>query len=156
MRIYNNPPGAFLVLVFTVTLLVIALSGADSPTTDHPELALAPESILPDSVRNYAEPRTIEAYRFAAAHPHLLTHQPCYCGCNMIHDSNEACFIQDIAEDGTITFDLHAASCGVCVDIALDVKRMTEAGHSQLEIRHTIDDTYSEVGPSTDTEMPEG
>ena len=143
-------------MVFAVTLLVIAVSGADSPSVAQPGLALAPESILPDVVLDYAEPRTVEAYRFAAANPHLLTHQPCYCGCNMMHDSNEACFIQDIAEDGTITFDLHAISCGVCVDIALDVKQMTEAGHSPLEIRHYIDDAYSEVGPSTDTDMPNG
>ena len=156
MRIYNNPPVVFLVLVFAVTLLVVAISGADSPSAAQPGLALAPESILPDVVLTYAEPRTVEAYRFAAANPHLLTHQPCYCGCNMMHDSNEACFIQDIAEDGTITFDLHAVSCGVCVDIALDVKRMTEEGHSQLAIRHYIDDAYSAVGPSTDTAMPEG
>lgn len=156
MRFFNNSVIGFLVFIFLITVLVILISGTSSPSAAQPGLPLAPESILPDVIVNYAEPRTIEAYRFAAANPELLTHQPCYCGCNMIHESNEACFIQDIAEDGTITFDMHAISCGVCVDIALDVKLMTEEGHSQLEIRNYIDDAYSEVGPSTDTDMPEG
>jgi hypothetical protein len=65
------------------------------------------------------------------------------------------CFIQVIDENGTITFDNHASGCGICIDIALDVKRLSEEGLSQLEIRHYIDATYGSFGPSTDTPLPE-
>lgn len=96
------------------------------------------------------------AYQFAVEHPDMLTHQPCYCGCGaMGHINNLGCFIQNIDEKGLITFDNHAAGCGICVDIALDVKRLSEEGKSQLEIRRYIDATYGSFGPSTDTPLPE-
>ncbi|QPC80833.1 hypothetical protein G4Y79_14065 [Phototrophicus methaneseepsis] len=102
-------------------------------------------------------PQTVQtAYHFAIEHPEMLTHQPCYCGCGaMGHANNLNCFIQSVDEGGTITFDNHASGCGICVDIALDVKRLSEEGRSQLEIRHYIDATYGSFGPSTDTAMPE-
>ena len=95
-------------------------------------------------------------YHFAVEHPDMLTHQPCYCGCGaMGHVNNLDCFVQEFQEDGTIIFDYHASGCGICVDIALDVKRLSEDGKSQLEIRRYIDATYSSFGPSTDTPLPE-
>jgi hypothetical protein len=102
-------------------------------------------------------PQTVQAaYHFAIEHPEMLTHQPCYCGCgSMGHFNNLDCFIQVIDENGTITFDNHASGCGICIDIALDVKRLSEEGLSQLEIRHYIDATYGSFGPSTDTPLPE-
>jgi hypothetical protein len=163
MQAFKHPSTIIIVVFALIVAVMTTLDGGDSMTgevvvidTHSPvSLSLAPESILPQTVLDYADERTIEAYRFAAANPELLTHQPCYCGCNMIHDSNEACFIQDITADGSITFDMHAVSCGVCVDIALDVKRLTEEGWEQLDIRHYIDESYVDVGPATDTEMPE-
>ena len=167
----HKSPSTIIVVAFAIVLATLALlsggkaaepaaepvAGLAAEPAQEPEtgLSLAPESILPEMVLTYADERTIEAYRFAAAHPDLLAHQPCYCGCNMIHDSNQACFISDIAPDGAIEFDMHASGCGVCVDIALDVKRLTEEGQTQLEIRHYIDATYGDIGPGTDTEMPE-
>ena len=155
----HKSPSTIIVVAFAIVMATLALlsGGKAAEPAQEPEtgLSLAPESILPEMVLTYADERTIEAYRFAAAHPDLLAHQPCYCGCNMIHDSNQACFISDIAPDGAIEFDMHASGCGVCVDIALDVKRLTEEGQTQLEIRHYIDATYGDIGPGTDTEMPE-
>ncbi|MAU12412.1 MAG: hypothetical protein CL607_21490 [Anaerolineaceae bacterium] len=120
----------------------------------------------PSDVGGYADelptyisqaPQTVQtAYHFAIEHPEELIYQPCYCGCGaMGHTSNLHCFIQSVDKNGTITFDNHAAGCGICVDIALDVKRLSEEGLSQLEIRHYIDATYGSFGPSTDTPMPE-
>jgi hypothetical protein len=136
----------FLVLVISATLLVAACGSSGSGTA-----AIS----LPDFVRN--APQSVQAsYQFAIEHPELLTHQPCYCGCGVMgHMNNLDCFIGSIEEDGTIIFDRHGAGCGICVDIALDVKRLSELGRSQLEIRRYIDATYSPFGPSTDTPLPD-
>ena len=120
------------------------------------EMALADPSVLPDFVQ--AAPDSVqEAYLFAVAHPDTLAHQPCYCGCgSMGHESNLGCFISDIAEDGTITFESHATGCGICVDIAQDTMRMTADGKSPLEIRQFIDARYSKFGQATPTPIPTG
>ncbi|QPC83732.1 hypothetical protein G4Y79_04965 [Phototrophicus methaneseepsis] len=101
-------------------------------------------------------PQTVQAaYHFAMDHSEMLTHQPCYCGCAVMgHVNNLDCFIQAVDKNGVITFDNHASGCGICVDIALDVKRLWQEGRSQLEIRNYIDATYGSFGPSTDTAMP--
>lgn len=111
--------------------------------------------ILPEFIQN-APPRVQEAYHFAHEHPEMLVNQPCYCGCGpMGHLNNLDCFIQSFDEVGNVIWDSHASGCGICVDIALDVKRMAEEGWSQLQIRIYIDATYSQFGPSTDTPLPE-
>ena len=133
-------------------LLLTVLTGCGG---QQETLAMAPSSLLPDYVQS-APPKVQEAYRFAATNPDMLTHQPCYCGCGaMGHTSNLSCFVADIDENGAITFDNHAAGCGICVDIAQDVMRLTRQGKSQLEIRQYIDATYAQFGPSTDTPLPE-
>ena len=146
-------------LLLSAILLLSACSSQAGVT-------LAPESVLPDFLAT-AAPRVREAYRFALAHPHDLETVPCYCGCGgMGHKSNLGCFV---AEDGlrpaaagsgtnweTITFDQHALGCGICVDIAQDVMRLRAAGKSPVEIRATIDATYSSFGPPTNTPRPNG
>jgi len=110
---------------------------------------------LPEYVQA-ASPRVQQAYQFALDHAAMLEFQPCYCGCGaMGHLNNLDCFIQGVDEVGTVTYELHAAGCGICVDIALDVKRMAQEGWSPLKIRVYIDANYSQFGPSTDTPMPE-
>jgi hypothetical protein len=135
-------------LLLAGILLVVAGCASE------PALTMAPASMLPDYARD--APRTVrEAYQFAAANPDILAHQPCYCGCGaMGHDSNLACFVQETLADGTVIFDSHAAGCGICVDIAQDVMRLTKQGLSQTEIRQYVDATYSPFGPSTDTPLP--
>lgn len=112
-------------------------------------------SNLPDYVQ--AAPSRVQiAYEYAVEHPEMLVHQPCYCGCGaMGHLNNLDCFVQGVDEVGTVTYDSHASGCGICVDIALDVKRLAEEGQSSYQIRQYIDATYSQFGPSTDTAMPE-
>ena len=135
-----------LVAIVIVAIGIVAiLSGSNSLEPDWPQY-----------VQN-ASAREKQAYQFAVDHPEALEYQPCYCGCgNMAieHKNNLDCFIQDVDEDGNITFDNHAAGCGICVDIALDVQRLTEEGKSQTEIRNYVDARYGSSGPSTDTEMP--
>lgn len=121
------------------------------------EVKLAPDSVLP-AFLSTAAPRVREAYRFAAAHPHDLETVPCYCGCgSMGHTSNLSCFLKDTGTNWeTITFEEHAAGCGICVDIAQDVMRMTSDGKQPGEVRRAIDATYGSFGPPTDTPLPHG
>lgn len=109
---------------------------------------------MPDFVQG-APSRVQEAYRYAMAHPDELAKYPCYCGCvAMEHTSNLSCYISNIASDGTITYDSHAAGCGICVDITQDVVRLRGEGRSAPETRAYIDATYGAFGPGTDTPLP--
>ena len=109
-------------------------------------IAMADTNTMPAPIR--AAPRTVrDAYRFAAANPDTLKQIPCYCGCGaMGHSSNYNCFWQ--AEDVP---DSHALGCGVCVDIAQDVMRGLQQGHTLAVIRQQVDADYSRFGPPTDT-----
>ena len=98
-------------LLFALTMLLLivvfsACSGSTTPTQQ--ELSLAPESALPDFVRD-AAPQVKEAYRFAIANPEVLSAFPCYCGCGaMGHENNLQCYIKEIRTDGSIEFENHA------------------------------------------------
>ena len=97
-------------LVALTTLFLIgvlsACSGSTPPVQE--ELSLAPESALPDFVRD-AAPQVKEAYRFAIANPEVLSDFPCYCGCGaMGHENNLQCYIKEIRTDGSIEFENHA------------------------------------------------
>jgi hypothetical protein len=137
---------AIVFVMLIVLLPLVACSGGEAGPMTQP---------LPDFITH--APQSVQtAYLFAMEHPDMLTHQPCYCGCGPIgHMSSLHCFIRDIDDNGTIIFDRHGAGCGICVDIALDVKRLSEEGYSSLAIRHYIDATYSFYGPPTNTAMPE-
>lgn len=132
-----------LLLVLLASSLAVAGCG-QSPAP--PEAAMADLASLPAEVK--AEPKRVtEAYRFAAANPDVLSRIPCYCGCgSMGHTSNYDCFWQ---ADGVV--DLHATGCGICVDIAQDVRQALGQGRSLADIRAQIDGDYSRFGPSTDT-----
>ena len=100
-------------LFFLLTLLLLlfpsvvgACTGSD--TTGQGELALAPESALPDFAKD-APPQVKEAYRFAIANPDVLSKFPCYCGCGAVgHKSNLQCYIKETGPDGSIEFENHA------------------------------------------------
>lgn len=112
---------------------------------DH-AVAMTDAGAMPMSVQR--APRTVqEAYRFAAANPEALEQIPCYCGCGgMGHISNYSCFWQT---GGRV--DEHALGCGICVDIAQDVRRGLEKGVPLERIRAQVDADYSRFGPPTDT-----
>lgn len=130
--------------------LILAACGS-SNNSDTPAASAA---ALPDWVRS-SPTRVREAYQYAVANSDELRKYPCYCGCGaMGHTSNLSCYVQDIAPDGTITFDDHANGCGICVDITQDVKRLKAQGQSSPQVRAYIDAQYSPFGPSTDTPFP--
>ncbi len=140
---------SLVLLLFGMLLLFAGCAGSG-------EAALAPASDLPAFLAT-AAPRVRDAYRFAIANPDALKTVPCYCGCGkMGHTSNLTCFIQEGSAGATPLFDEHAAGCGICVDIAQDVKRLTAEGKQPGVIRQYIDATYSSFGPATDTPLPQG
>jgi hypothetical protein len=139
-------------LLIPVLLFAIVLSacGGTEPS------AKTAHAGMPDYVQ-HAPARVQEAYVYAVNHPGDLDHIPCYCGCGaMGHTSNLSCYIQRIDDTGDISYDSHAAGCGICVDITQDVMRLTKDGKSLPEIRQYIDAVYSAFGPSTDTPFPTG
>ena len=107
-----------------------------------------PLEALPEAVRQ-APSAVREAYQFAAANSEVLRALPCYCGCgNVGHTSNLDCYLADIDESGTITFDNHALGCTLCVDITQDAMRLLRKGRELSAIREYVDARYARFGPS--------
>lgn len=143
------------VLVMAVMLVLVsgALAGCGGGASAGGGITLkmAPLSAMPQAVQ--AAPKTVqEAYQFNVANPDTMQHIPCYCGCGGIgHESNYACYVQDVDASGQITFDGHALGCGICVDITRDVMRGILDGKELKTIRLEVDAKYSRFGPSTPT-----
>ncbi|MCX7670692.1 MAG: PCYCGC domain-containing protein [Anaerolineae bacterium] len=125
-------------------LVLTACAGREQP---RPQVKLAPVSALPEPMQR--APATVRtAYQFAIANPDALANVPCYCGCGAIgHKSNLACYVRQFDAAGRPVFDTHALGCSICVDIALDVMKMTGEGKPPAEIRQRIVETYSKFGP---------
>ena len=152
----------FNILYFVVLpVLLLTLAGcantndkqqlAPAPRAPRVELALAPDSVLPDYLHD-ADSKVKDAYRFAVANPDVLTEIPCYCGCvKMGHRDNLACYLKANPSGGSIEFENHAIGCGVCVDITQDVMGLMRQGLSLKSIRAYVDLEYSKYGPSTNT-----
>lgn len=132
-----------------VALLALTALAATGCTSARPAaVKLAPVAQLPE-VMQQAPASVRTAYQFAVAHPDALRNVPCYCGCGAIgHQSNLACYMKDVSAGGEIIFDDHALGCSICVDIALDVMKMTEEGRDPAAIRTEIVEIYSAFGPS--------
>ncbi len=141
MRLLPFKP--YWILLGVVLLVVSACSSAGAVGINWPAYVLD------------APPSVKEAYQYAVTHPRELEKYPCFCGCgNMGHTSNLSCYVKNIATDGTVTFDNHAAGCGICVDITRDVMRMMGEGKKAPQIRTYIDAQYGSFGPSTNTPLP--
>lgn len=96
-------------LIFSLTLgALVYYFGSAEPA--QAELALAPESALPDFVHDMP-PQVQEAYRFAMANPEVLRQIPCYCGCGgMGHGNNLDCYVAAYESEGQVAeFENHAA-----------------------------------------------
>lgn len=138
-----------ILLAFLVVSLLLAGCGGQSLPYH-----LASEAGMPDYVHAAPE-HAREAYRFVVANAHEAEKYPCYCGCvNIGHDSLRGCFVKKIDAAGAVTYDNHAAGCGICVDIAQDVMRLLRDGKSSPEIRAFIDEQYKSSGPPTNTPLP--
>lgn len=141
--------------VVVALALFLSLAGAACTTkqaTERAEGALKGE--LPAYVTSaYSEVQG--AYRYALENPEMIRYIPCYCGCETVgHISNLDCFINEIKDDRSVVWDQHGANCHTCVNIALDVQRLSREGRSLADIRSLIDESYSVLGPGTNTPFP--
>ena len=141
MKPFALPRGLLFLTVATLAAFLVSACGSSSAGSPM-------DPAWPAEVRE--APRVVrQAYAFAHDHPDILNAIPCYCGCGAIgHTSNYACYISGREADGTITYDLHALGCSICVDITQDAGRLLEDGLSTAEIRAYVDSTYARYGPS--------
>ena len=124
----------------------VSCSGANPPAAQ--ELAMAPMAQMPMEVQQ-APVSVQQAYQFAVANADLMKHIACYCGCGKIgHKSNYDCYVSGVDSAGKVTFDQHALTCSICVDITQDVMRLLRQGKSMADISSTVDTTYAKYGPS--------
>lgn len=147
----SRKPIAFLTVLLVLSLLASFVSGCGSNKAkpQSHDLHMAPLSQIPGEVQA-ASTDTQQAYQFAAANPDVASEMPCYCGCGPIgHKSLYDCYVKDVAVDGTVTYDLHALNCKICVDITQDVMKLMREGQDVAQIRPYIDQEYARYGPST-------
>ena len=143
-------PLVILVILPLFSFLVGCSSQSNATSSNNPN-TMGLIANLPGEIQK-APPTVREAYEFAVTNPDALKNVPCYCGCGVAgHTSNYSCYIKDIKPTGEIVIDRHALGCSICVDIARDVMKMTKEGKSPKDIRVTIDQTYSQYGPSNMT-----
>jgi Protein of unknown function with PCYCGC motif len=101
-------------------------------------------------------PITRAAYEFAARHPEVLKHVPCFCGCERNgHGSNEDCFVARRNANGSPEWNPHGIGCGICIDVAVAAQQMHASGATVADIRRAIDLKYkAEYPTSTPTPHP--
>lgn len=168
MRLPLLPTAA---LVFLVTLTSAVSAGGGQHAHDGgakpkpgPTLRTAPAppgTLPPLPVVSYApaRPMTVvrQVYEFAAKHPEVLQHVPCYCGCERIgHGGNHDCFVKARSANGRVTeWDSHGIGCAICLDVARDAMSLFSGGASVSAIRTAIDAKYAAHFPSaTPTPRP--
>ncbi len=155
MRNFRN---AAIGLTVTVGVLFLLAGCSAAPSTQGTWTGSKTVSMSMADMPDYVQesPSAVqEAYLFAVTNPRALETVPCYCGCGALgHISNKNCFIKSIDSEGRVTFDSHASGCGICVDIARDVMRLTKEGRSAVQIRQYIDAQYGSFGPATNTPYP--
>jgi hypothetical protein len=151
-KFYSMKILRWLTLFLALLPLMAALSGCSAPAASSSAgLKMAPMDQMPAAVQK-APTNVREAYQFAVANPEALKNVPCFCGCGAVgHTSNYSCYVKETKASGEIVFDTHALGCGICVDIAQDVMKYTKQGKSPQDIRASIDQTYSQFGPSNMT-----
>jgi hypothetical protein len=92
-----------------------------------------------------------QVYEFAARHPEVLQHVPCYCGCERVgHNGNHDCFVKTRMPNGTVSeWDTHGIGCAICIDVARDAMSLFNSGSSVQQIRAAIDRKYASHFPSS-------
>ena len=150
-------------------LVVAACGGAASPPPPAATATAARSSTVsqgydgllpPLPVVQFASARpapiTRAAYEFAARHPEVLRHIPCFCGCERNgHGNNEDCFVARRRADRGPEWNPHGIGCGICIDVAVAARDMHASGAAVADIRRAIDRRYkSEYPTSTPTPHP--
>lgn len=144
-------PRAVAACVLSLSLLMSACSSEEAKehkthyTTSGGDVREITKSTahLPSFLEQYDENMAV-LYQQAAKHQQLLEHIPCYCGCGASagHKNNYDCFVYENKKDGSIVWDSHATTCGVCLEIAAESITEYEQGKSIKDIRKMIDEKY--------------
>ena len=134
-----------------------AESDEHTHTHAHNDIRETTKSIdhLPSFLNGFEEDMAV-LYHQVANHRELLEQIPCYCGCgeSVGHMNNYDCFVFENKKDGSITWDSHATTCGVCLTIAAESITEYNSGKSVEDIRKMIDEKYSD-GYAEPTPTPE-
>lgn len=129
-------------------------AGANAPGRIAPMKAhTGPLPALPPVPFTPSRPMAIvqQVYEFAARHPEVLQHVPCYCGCERIgHNGNHDCFVKARTANGTVTeWEPHGIGCAICLDVGRDAMSLFNTGTSVKEIRTLIEKKYAAHFPSS-------
>jgi hypothetical protein len=163
MRDRSTKAARVFVVLVAFALMVAACGGAGSPPPPAEKGAVRQGydgGLPPLPTVQFASARpapiTRAAYEFAARHPEVLKHIPCFCGCERNgHGNNEDCFIARRNADGSPQWNPHGIGCGICIDVAVAVRKMHASGAAVADIRRAIDQKYkSEFPTSTPTPHP--
>jgi predicted small lipoprotein YifL len=157
-------------LATALTALAIAGCGRSGPASGTPAATTTPPAVQerlgydgalpPLPVVQFASARPAPiiraAYEFAARHPDVLRHIPCFCGCERNgHGNNEDCFVAKRNADRSPEWSPHGIGCGICIDVAMMARQMHADGSSVADIRRAVDTKYrSEFPTSTPTPHP--
>jgi uncharacterized protein with PCYCGC motif len=156
-------------LVAVAVLVTAAACGRAEPPRDAAPASTGPATaarggydgdLPPLPVVQFASARPVAitraAYEFAARHPEVLKHVPCFCGCERNgHGNNEDCFVARRKADGSPEWSPHGIGCGICIDVAVAARQMHASGASVADIRRAIDEKYkAEYPTSTPTPHP--
>jgi len=140
--------GLFLLVIMLLFVSLLSGCSSGSPSAHSVQYKMAPMADMSAEIQQSTS-SVSDSYRFAVANPDALKNVPCYCGCVAVgHTSNYSCYVKEIKPSGEIVFDQHALNCGICVDITLDVMKMTGEGKIPKDIRAAIDQRYAQFGPS--------
>ena len=99
------------ILLAATAVIALRRDGSDAGESSAPFTAVADtqwttiEGVEFPAGMERADPEVLEAYVFAAKHPEVLQHMPCYCGCEdpqFAHESNYDCFIDIIDRTGAV------------------------------------------------------
>lgn len=147
--------------IFGVLVSLVAACGstpappaASTPAAEAPAQPALDGALPPLPVVQFASARpmpvTRAAYEFAARHPEVLKHIPCFCGCERNgHRNNEDCFIARRNADNSPEWSPHGIGCGICIDVAVAAKQMHAAGTPVADIRRAIDQKYKAEYPTS-------
>jgi Protein of unknown function with PCYCGC motif len=113
----------------------VSLRGTSEPATDTAAISKSADVLSPTI---FDDERTRAAYQVAKDIPEVLEQLPCFCGCmtSFGHKNNLFCFK-----------DQHGSGCTLCQDIALDARKMHDAGMSIAQIQDNIKAKYARYQP---------
>jgi hypothetical protein len=124
-------------IAMMVGIAWVSLRGTNEPADDAASASLAKAAeVLSPAL--FTDEKTRAAYQTAKDIPEVLEQLPCFCGCmkSFGHKNNLFCFK-----------DQHGSGCEICQDIALDARKMHDAGMPIAQIQDNITAKYSKYQP---------